>query len=59
MYDSEANTLRYDIVSENGTSIDGLPGEFGQYNLVIDNPGGDSNTATTDGDSNTATARGN
>ena len=59
VYDSEANTLRYDIVSENGTSIDGLPGEFGQYTLVIDNAGGDSNTATTEGDSNTATARGN
>jgi hypothetical protein len=35
-YDSEANTLRYDIVSENGTSIGGLPGEFGQSTLVID-----------------------
>jgi len=58
VYDSEANTLRYDIVSENGTSIDGLPGEFGQYTLVIDNAGGDSNTATTDGDSNTATTEG-
>ena len=58
VYDSEANTLRYDIVSENGTSIDGLPGEFGQYTLVIDNAGGDSNTATTDGDSNTPHAGG-
>jgi ABC-type Fe3+-hydroxamate transport system substrate-binding protein len=58
VYDSEANTLRYDIVSENGTSIDGLPGEFGQYTLVIDNAGGDSNTATTEGDSNTATTEG-
>jgi hypothetical protein len=36
VYDSEANTLRYDIVSENGTSIAGLPGEFGQSSLVID-----------------------
>ena len=35
-YDSEANTLRYDIVAENGTSIGGLPGEFGQSTLVID-----------------------
>jgi hypothetical protein len=35
-YDAEANTLRYDIVSENGTSIGGLPGEFGQSTLVID-----------------------
>ena len=35
-YDSEANTLRYEIVSENGTSIGGLPGEFGQSTLVID-----------------------
>jgi hypothetical protein len=35
-YDSEANTLKYDIVGENGTSIDGLPGEFGQSTLVID-----------------------
>jgi hypothetical protein len=36
VYDSEANTLRFDIVSENGTSIGGLPGEFGQSTLVID-----------------------
>lgn len=35
-YDSEANTLKYDIVAENGTSIGGLPGEFGQSTLVID-----------------------
>jgi hypothetical protein len=34
-YDSEAKTLKYDIVAENGTSID-LPGEFGQSTLVID-----------------------
>jgi hypothetical protein len=44
-YDSEANTLRYDITAENATatttssSID-LPSEFGQSTLVID-PGGD------------------
>ena len=35
-YDSQANTLRYNIVAENGTSIDGPPGEFGQSTLVID-----------------------
>jgi hypothetical protein len=34
-YDSEANTLKYDMVTENGTSID-LLGEFGQSTLVID-----------------------
>jgi hypothetical protein len=40
-YDSEANTLRYDITAENATttttssSID-LPSEFGQSTLVID-----------------------
>ena len=39
-YDSEANTVKYDIVSENGTSIGGLPGEFGQSTLVIDDDGG-------------------
>ena len=38
-YDSEANTLKYDIVSENGTSIGGLPGEFGPSTLVIDRAG--------------------
>jgi hypothetical protein len=38
-YDSEANTLKYDIVAENGTSI-GLPGEFGQSTLMIDDDGG-------------------
>ena len=38
-YDSEANTLRYDIVAENGTSIGGLPSEFGQSTLVIDHGG--------------------
>ena len=37
-YDSEANTLKYDMVSENGTSID-LPSEFGQSTLVIDSGG--------------------
>ncbi|MDF0682392.1 MAG: hypothetical protein P0116_15655 [Candidatus Nitrosocosmicus sp.] len=36
VYDSEANTLRYNIVSENGTSFGGLPGQFGQSTLVID-----------------------
>jgi hypothetical protein len=40
VYDSEANTLRYEIVSENGTSIGGLPGEFGQSTLVIDDDDG-------------------
>jgi hypothetical protein len=39
-YDSEANTLKYDITAENATSI-GLPSEFGQSTLVIDDePGG-------------------
>jgi hypothetical protein len=38
-YDSEANTLKYDIISENGTSIGGLPGEFGPSTLVIDYDG--------------------
>jgi hypothetical protein len=38
-YDSKANTLKYDMVTENGTSID-LPGEFGQSTLVIDGDGG-------------------
>jgi hypothetical protein len=44
-YDSEANTLRYDITAENATttttssSID-LPSEFGQSTLVIDDDGG-------------------
>ena len=37
-YDPEANTLRYDMVTENGTSID-LPGEFEQSTLVIDDDG--------------------
>jgi len=65
VYDSEANTLRYDIVSENGTSIDGLPGEFGQYTLLIDNAGGgidhvggNDNTIHIGGDSGTANAGG-
>jgi hypothetical protein len=41
-YDSEANTLSYDIKGENATatatatSSIGLPGEFGQSTLVID-----------------------
>jgi hypothetical protein len=39
-FDPVANTLRYDIVAENGTSIDRLPGEFGQSTLVIDDDGG-------------------
>jgi hypothetical protein len=42
-YDSEANTLKYDISAENATattttSID-LPSEFGQSTLVIDQTG--------------------
>ena len=36
LYDPFANTLSYDMVTENGTSIDGLPSEFGQSTLVID-----------------------
>ncbi len=36
VYDSQANTLKYDIVAENGTSIGGLPTEFGPSTLVID-----------------------
>jgi hypothetical protein len=36
LYDSFANTLSYDMVSENGTSIGGLPGKFGPSTLVID-----------------------
>ena len=39
-YDPIANTLSYDMVSENGTSIGGLPGEFGKSTLVIDDDGG-------------------
>ena len=38
-YDSEANTLKYDITAENATTTItsiGLPGEFGQSTLVID-----------------------
>ena len=34
-YDPEAKTLKYDMVSENRTSID-LPSEFEQSTLVID-----------------------
>jgi hypothetical protein len=34
-YDSEANTLKFDITAENATSI-GLPSEFEQSTLVID-----------------------
>ena len=40
-YDSEANTLKYDITAENATittSIN-IPGEFGQSTLVIDDDG--------------------
>jgi hypothetical protein len=54
-YDSEANTLRYDISAENATatttssSID-LPNEFGQSTLVIDPDTGP--TIVTEGDSN-------
>jgi hypothetical protein len=53
-YDSEANTLRYDITAENATatttsSID-LPSEFGQSTLVIDPDTGP--TIVTEGDSN-------
>ena len=35
-YDSEANTLKYDISAVNATTPIGLPGEFGQSTLVID-----------------------
>jgi hypothetical protein len=39
-YDSEANTLRYDIAAENATTTPiNLPGEFGQSTLVIDEEG--------------------
>jgi hypothetical protein len=38
VYDSEANTLKYDIIAENATSI-GLPREFEQSTLVIDDDG--------------------
>jgi ABC-type Fe3+-hydroxamate transport system substrate-binding protein len=38
VYDSEANTLKYDIIAENATSI-GLPSEFEQSTLVIDDDG--------------------
>lgn len=38
-YDPIANTLSYDMVTENGTSIGGLPGEFGQSTLMIDDDG--------------------
>jgi hypothetical protein len=34
-YDSEANTLKYDITAENATSID-LPDEFGLTTMIID-----------------------
>jgi hypothetical protein len=41
-YDSEANTLSYDITAENATATAtspiGLPSEFGQSTLVIDIP---------------------
>jgi hypothetical protein len=38
VYDSEANTLKYDIAAENATTTTSinLPGEFGQSTLVID-----------------------
>ncbi|MCD6038548.1 MAG: hypothetical protein K0S67_2441 [Nitrososphaeraceae archaeon] len=37
-YDSQANTLKYDIIAENATTTSSinLPGEFGQSTLVID-----------------------
>ena len=35
VYNPEANTLKYDIIAVNATSID-LPGEFGQSTLLID-----------------------
>jgi hypothetical protein len=64
-YDSEANTLKYDITAVNATattttSID-LPSEFGQSTLVIDSDipigiNGDDNTATATGDSSRAVA---
>jgi hypothetical protein len=38
VYDSEANTLKYDITAVNATAVD-LPGEFGQSTLVIDDDG--------------------
>ena len=38
-YDSEANTLKYDIIAENTTSID-LPNEFGQSTIIIDDAAG-------------------
>lgn len=34
-YDSEANTLKYDITAENATSID-LPDKFGLSTMIID-----------------------
>ena len=43
-YDSEANTLRYDITAVNATAVD-LPGEFGQSTLVIDVIDGDGGTS--------------
>jgi hypothetical protein len=39
-YDSEANTLRYDITAENATTSIDLPSEFGQSTLVIDDEEG-------------------
>jgi hypothetical protein len=42
VYDSEANTLKYDITAENATttiSSINLPREFGQSTLVIDDDG--------------------
>ena len=37
-YDSEANTLKYDISAENATSID-LPDKFGLTTMIIDGGG--------------------
>jgi hypothetical protein len=39
VYDSEENTLKYDITAENATTSIDLPGEFGQSTLVIDDDG--------------------
>ena len=40
VYDPEANTLKYDITADNATATTtssiGLPSEFGQSTLVID-----------------------
>ena len=39
IYNSNNKTLKYDITSDNVTSID-LPSEFGQISLIIDDAGG-------------------